>query len=150
MEQILWRSVYSRISVICAFTWLAGCASIGGYPANPYSSDADLAAFVAHSGPDAIQAYYGSQPIYREALRNRIIYSRIAAYDIEYQNFQSNLLKESNLENISADMVVLGLNGAGATAGGAALKASLAAASRLRCAVSLITITGRTRFATRS
>lgn len=114
---------------ICVLSWLTGCASIGGYPANPYSSESDLAAFVASSGPAAIQAYYTAPAFEREELRNRIIYSRIAAYDIEYQAFQANLIKEANIENISADLIVLGLNGAGATAGGAGLKAALAAAS---------------------
>ncbi|WP_407527022.1 hypothetical protein [Methylobacterium oryzisoli] len=88
-----------------------------------------MAAFVANSGPAAIQAYYAAPTIEREALRNRIIYSRIAAYDIEYQAFQADLIKEANIENISADLIVLGLNGAGATAGGVGLKAALAAAS---------------------
>ena len=109
---------------------LAGCTAVNGYPANPIDSSADLAALRSLSAADAIIQYASeTDPTRRQGLRNTIAYNRLAAYDIAYQEFESRLSQDSNLQSVAGDLTVLTLNGIGATTGGATAKAALAAAS---------------------
>lgn len=123
------RTLFNTSTCIILLNCVSGCASLTGYPVDPTNSEADLAAFRGFSGPDQVALYFQSAPSQRQALRDLIVYARLAAYDIEFQNFQASLTRETNLENLSGDFAVLALNGLGATTRGAATKAALAAAS---------------------
>ncbi|MCI0736629.1 MAG: hypothetical protein L0Y50_10225 [Beijerinckiaceae bacterium] len=109
--------------------YVSGCASLTGYPVDPINSGADLAVLRGFNGPEQVALYFQTDPSQRQALRDQIVYARLAAYDIEFQNFQADLNREANLGNLAGDFAVLTLTGLGATTGGAATKAALAAAA---------------------
>lgn len=123
------QSMLRTSACIIILNCVSGCASLTGYPVDPINSDAELAALRGFNGSEQVALYFQTDPSRRQALRDLIVYARLAAYDIEFQNFQADLNKEANLGNLAGDFAVLTLTGLGATTGGAATKAALAAAA---------------------
>ena len=66
-----------------------------GYPDNPVDVTTDLA-LKGYFDASAIAAYHNMLPgdPARAALRNEIIYGRVAAYDVEFTDFQQKLNRE--------------------------------------------------------
>jgi hypothetical protein len=123
------QRIFTWIIFLCIAAGVAGCASLSGYPSDPVHSDAELAMYSAYENA-AVEAYFRAQTESdRRRLRDRIVYTRLAAYDVEFQTFTEKLNKESGLGNLSGDFALLILNGIGATTGGAATKAAMNAAS---------------------
>ncbi|MBV8564929.1 MAG: hypothetical protein JO273_05690 [Methylobacteriaceae bacterium] len=109
---------------------LGSCSTVEGYPVDPENTSAVLGSLQAYFDP-AMDAQYNASfdPVFRRQLRDTIVLNRLRAYDIEYDIFQRKLFGDSNALSVGGDLVVLALNGAGATTGGAATKAALSAAS---------------------
>jgi hypothetical protein len=116
---------------------LAGCASVEGYPKRLDETQQYVTEVDAFVSPMAVLNYNAEVinpppnvgPTQLIADRNTIVTARIYAIDVNYHNFVRDLTTQQNVGNIGADWVVLALNGVGATAGTAAAKAALAAAS---------------------
>jgi hypothetical protein len=116
---------------------LAGCASVEGYPKRVEDSQqyvTEVDGFVSPTvilkyNADVINPPPGVSPAQLMVERNTIVTARIYAIDVNYHNFVRDLTTQQNVGNVGTDWVVLALSGIGATAGSAAAKAALAAAS---------------------
>jgi hypothetical protein len=124
--------------------WIAllapSCSAVQGYPDSPENTTVVLQRLKGQFDPnsDAEQEYYGHCPretcppltIERQRqLRDFIVYSRLRAYDIEFDEFERSLFQDSNLMSTGSDLAVLALNGLAATTGTAQIKSGLSAAS---------------------
>lgn len=110
---------------------LGACSPIRGYPADPEDTTATLSALQAYFAVEK-DAQYSQLPAgspQRLNLRNEIVLNRIRAYDIEFDDFEKRLNGDANSLTVGGDLVLLILNGLGATTGAASTKAALAAAS---------------------
>lgn len=110
---------------------LTGCAATGGYPDNPVDLATDLAPLKAYFDANEIAAYQAMAPNdpRRLPLRNEIIYGRVAAYDVEFTEFQQRLNRERLIPDAAADTAVAVMGGAGAALSSAATKTALLAAT---------------------
>lgn len=109
---------------------LGACSPIQGYPADPEDTTTTLNALQAYFAVEK-DAQYSQLPAgspQRLNLRNEIVLNRIRAYDIEFDDFEKRLNGDANSLTVGGDLVLLILNGLGATTGGGATKAALAAA----------------------
>src|SRR5262249_28286306 len=123
------RSMFKRFIVLAIVACCtAGCASSGGYPDNPTDAAADLGALRIYFYPEIISQYFAT-PVgtSRKALRNEIIYARLAAYDIEYAKFQQAIYSERTLTDTTGDLTILVLSALGASLASTATKTALAA-----------------------
>jgi hypothetical protein len=68
-------------------------------------------------------------PTSRRAVRDKIIFRQLAAYDLEYERFERRLTGNENVFAIATDTTVLGLGAAGSVVGGQTAKSALAAAT---------------------
>jgi hypothetical protein len=110
------------IAFLC-LTLVASCASMSGYPPASIDQNAELKSLQPYFSPDKVNSCADKQ------CRNEIISGRLRAVDLNYYAFVKVLFEQYSASTLSADIIVLGLNAAGAVAGGAATKAALAAAS---------------------
>jgi len=110
---------------------LVGCAATGGYPDNPVDVATDLAPLKGYFDSSKIVGYQAMLPTDpgRAPLRNEIIYGRIAAYDIEFTDFQQRLNRERLIPDATADVAVAAMGGVGAAVASAATKTALLAAT---------------------
>lgn len=127
------RSTIPAIGATAALLILAlsACAPVRGYPSDPQDTTATLAALQPYFGV-AKDAEYSSLAIGspgRQQLRDEIVFNRIRAYDIEFDDFEMRLNGDANSLTVGSDLLLLVLNGLGATTGTVATKAALAAAS---------------------
>jgi hypothetical protein len=131
----LWATVdvICRLSLILAATAVASCSIVEGYPHDPEDTAATLTKLAPYFDSAKDDEYLAAQAINDEAnarkLRDSIVMNRMHAYDIEYDNFKKSLTSYGNTLTTGSDLVVLILNGVGATIGGAGAKSALAAAS---------------------
>ncbi len=123
------RGRWRVLPVILLSVQLAACASFQGYPEDPSDPATDLIAFQDYFKPEKIESYLAAQGDARRAIRDEVVYGRLAAYDIEFSKFRRAINSQSNFTNVSGNVAALGLSGAGAVAGGVTTKAILAAAS---------------------
>jgi hypothetical protein len=110
-----------------------GCASITGYPSRSTNTKSDLAALAIYNASNVIELYNAKDNSARNGktpldYRNDVVNGRLAAIDIQYNQYQRSLYEEGIGTNILADWVVLGLGGATTVVGGAATKAAFGAA----------------------
>jgi hypothetical protein len=109
---------------------ITSCSAIQGYPSDPNDSSAVLASLQPYFQPSEMDTYIQeTNSAQRQQLRDIIVLSQVRAYDIEFNNFEKSLYTSGNGISTGSDLVLLVLNGLGATLGGAATKAALAAAS---------------------
>src|SRR5258707_3945072 len=109
---------------------LGGCASIGGFPDDVVSHDNDLANTQQYFADSVIPDYLKlTAEADRKLYRDRIVYGRLHAYDVQYKQFLKALSTESGSINLGADLISLGFSGLAATTGTASTKAALAAVS---------------------
>jgi hypothetical protein len=121
---------FFRVLAISVAGLVASCGAIQGYPPDPENSRAVLASLQRYFQPSQEDAYIQeTDPIQRRQLRDIIVLSQVRAYDIEFNGFERSLYAAGNGMSTGSDLVLLVLNGLGATLGGAATKAALAAAS---------------------
>lgn len=107
---------------------MGGCAPFTGYATDP-ASDSSL--------PPDLQAGFGqtlkdnyvdaSDATTRRAIRDKIIYRQLSAYDLEFENFERSLTGNENIFSIVTDTTVLGVGAAGTIVGGETAKSALAA-----------------------
>lgn len=122
---------YVRVIAGLAFGLiLNGCAAIEGYPPDPENTTTTLTSLQGFFDPKWETQYNAeSDPAKRQTLRDTVVLSRMRAYDLEFDDFERTLYKGGTGLPTAADLIVLILNGLGATTGVAATKAALAAAS---------------------
>lgn len=118
-------------SLICCVLSAAGCAATGGYPDNPVDVATDLAPLKGYFDAGAIAAYHNMSPSDpgRAALRNEIIYGRVAAYDVEFTDFQQKLNRERLIPDATGDIAIAVMGGVGSAVASAATKTALLAAT---------------------
>jgi hypothetical protein len=110
---------------------VAGCAATGGYPDNPVDVATDLAPLKGYFDANLIAAYQTMTPgdPGRLALRNEIIYGRVAAYDIQFTQFQQRLNRERLIPDATGDIAIAVMGGVGSAVASAATKTALLAAT---------------------
>src|SRR5439155_19071954 len=107
-----------------------GCAAFEGFPPETIPPDEELATLQPYFAPDILVRYDAiADPAARRQFRDGAVYARLRAYDINFKVFERALAGESGGFLVGSDLIVLGLNAAGAVTGGAATKAILHAAS---------------------
>lgn len=104
-----------------------GCASYRAYPKRAASASQELPHLVHYFTEDVMAMYKTNSD--KSAYRTEVVMGRLRAIDLLFLQFTQAINKEKNGTQIATDWAVLGLSGAGATAGGAATKAMLAAIS---------------------
>jgi hypothetical protein len=116
---------------MCCVLSVAGCAATGGYPDNPVDAATDLAPLKSYFDSSQIAAYQGMTPgdPKRVALRNEIIYGRVAAYDLEFIEFQKRLNRERSIPDATGDIAIAVMGGVGAAVASPATKTALLAAT---------------------
>jgi hypothetical protein len=123
----MFRSVLLVIAV--AFLTSA-CAALGGYPNNPTTTKDEMKALSAYFDPAEI-LQYKTMPAgaARQAFRDEVVYGRLAAYDIEFSQFQQDINAERGLTDTTGDLTTLTLTALGATGLEAGTKTALSAAA---------------------
>jgi hypothetical protein len=113
---------------------VGGCAAFTGYPSNYQNTAAVISADEPYL--NAGVRTIGDNPddtarngFTRQQYRDAVVFRRLEVIDLNYYDFESKLTGQYNALDVGADLVVLILNGLGATTGAAATKAALAAAS---------------------
>jgi hypothetical protein len=117
---------------IIAFCGLlaTACAPLSGYPEEVADPEVEVTSLEPYFNPEVMKTYAAkTDPVQREQYRNEVIYGRLRALDIRFNQFTKAISEDHSLYSIGADWIVLALNAAGATTGGAAAKSALAAAS---------------------
>jgi hypothetical protein len=113
---------------------LAGCSALSGYPTNYQNTDAVLAADAPYLSADVrtnatVPNDSARGGLSQQQYRDTVVYRRIEVIDINYYDFESKMVGSYDALALGTDLTALILNGFGATTGGAATKAALAAAS---------------------
>ena len=108
---------------------LAACAPLLGYPRDPEDTDATLTRLTPYFDGSKDVEYAHAPPAAKTNIRNEIMFARMRAYDITFADFEKRLYGDGNAVTLGSDLVGLILAGLTATAGGAATKSALGAAS---------------------
>jgi hypothetical protein len=126
------RVMCGRLGLLfLTFIAFSGCAASNGYPDNPIDAAADLAPLKAYFDANLIASYQAmaaNDPM-RVSVRNQIIYGRVAAYDVEFAEFQQRLNRERLFPDAAADTAVAVMGGVGTAVGGIAAKNALLGAT---------------------
>ncbi len=118
-----------RAAVVLIVGLTAACSAIEGYPADPQPGTA-LASLQQKYFADKIEEdYEKADGDERQALRDKIIYARIQAYDIQFSQFQRALNVNANALNVGTDIIAVALGGIGAVIADSTTKSILAASS---------------------
>jgi hypothetical protein len=122
---------FQAFSLMCCVLSVAGCAATGGYPDNPVDVATDLAPLKGYFDSNLIAAYQAMTPgdPKRLALRNEIIYGRVAAYDIQFAEFQQRLNRERSIPDATGDIAIAVMGGVGSAVASTATKTALLAAT---------------------
>jgi hypothetical protein len=109
---------------------LSACASVGGFPDDVIPADTDLTNAQQYFDGAIVADYLKlTSETDRRPYRDRIVYGRLHAYDVQYKQFLKALSLESGSVALGADLVSLAFSGLAATTGDAPTKAALAAVS---------------------
>lgn len=111
---------------------VSGCAAInnGGAPASSFSLQDDINALEKAFSPAASIEQANASGATKE-VRNKFIDGRMALYDIRYREFIQKLGGNKQILDTTSDILLLGLNAAGALTGGVQAKANLAAGAMM-------------------
>jgi hypothetical protein len=122
---------FQAFSLMCCVLSVAGCAATGGYPDNPVDAATDLAPLKSYFDANLIASYQTMTPgdPRRLALRNEIIYGRVAAYDIQFAEFQQRLNRERSIPDATGDIAIAVMGGVGSAVASTATKTALLAAT---------------------
>lgn len=117
--------VMKLLSMIIISIVLSSCASLTAYPDRSTNPQAELKAMDMYLQPTVITKYESDKDqdrngLTKRAWRNEIVNARVRAADLHFNRFLQRLFQEGVGLGIATDWIVLGLNGAGALAGGAA------------------------------
>jgi len=116
---IPWRRFfYTRLSktlVLLQAFLISGCAVFIGFPPRVTDRSKDLEALQAEIDAKAIT---GCLVTPSEACRNKIIAARTYAVDLQFSSFEEDLFRQARETGFAATLTTLGLNAAGAVAGG--------------------------------
>lgn len=120
--------------VVLALLAASGCSTLTGYPVSSSDDAVEIAADAKYFAAEVTGNARSSSDkdragLSQRAYRDAVVYGRLHAINIRYDEFERTLTGTSNKLNLGADLAVLALNGFGATIGGATAKAALAAAS---------------------
>jgi hypothetical protein len=120
------RTILLLVSLV-----LSACAAITGYPRQPKSLPTTMTSLDQSTISDLITEYNasGTSTDQKKVIRDRIIYSDISQIDQNFNDFKVGLNSQENILSVGTTFTSLALAGLGATIGGAATKAALAAAS---------------------
>jgi len=125
--------VIRLLGFICIAGSVASCSITEGFPRDPEDTAATLTKLAPYFDSAKDDEYLAAQAKNDEAsaraIRDSIIMNKMHAYDIEYDDFKKSLTSYGNGISTGSDLVVLILNGFGATTGSAETKSALAAAS---------------------
>ena len=123
------RSSAGAFILLSVLAITSSCAPIRGYPDNPDDNDQTIKSLQAFIADARVKYYTNTDFGTAKTLRDRIVYSEMQIYEIEFTDFQQKLWGDNNLLTTGGDLTALILNGLGATTGNAATKSALAAAS---------------------
>jgi hypothetical protein len=116
--------------LVAAAIGASSCSAVQGYPKDPENNRQILASLQPYFQPSQEQDYLSIvDPQARQQRRDVVVLSRVRAYDIEFDKFEKTLYGSGTGLTTASDLILLVLNGLGATVGGAATKTALAAAS---------------------
>jgi hypothetical protein len=120
-----------RIVLLLMPLVLSACAAVTGYPKQPKSLPTTISSLDESTLSGLIAEYNSTSTSadQKKVIRDRIIYSDISQIDQQFNKFKVNINSQENILSIGTDFISLALAGLGATLGGAATKAALAAAS---------------------
>lgn len=121
----------SAIFLLFLSTILLGCAAAGGYPENPVDPATEIGPLTNYFDAKKMLLYQSMAPNdpQRMALRNEIIYGRVAAYDVEFTQFQIRLNRERIIPDAAADSAIAVMGGVGTAVAATATKTALLAAT---------------------
>jgi hypothetical protein len=127
------RRSLGAIQILISALIVTGCATVTGYPTRSVDVKSELDALSYYTNAEVIKIYNSPDDSGRggktkKDFRNEVVNGRLAAIDIQYNCYQKRLYEEGIGTSILADWVVLGLGGATAVTGSAAVKAALGAA----------------------
>jgi hypothetical protein len=126
-EKFIVNSSFRILGCVSLFS-LATCATFRGYPDQVVTtSDAksEMTGYIGPTGADMAPCVASPTAL----CRNQIIDAQVFVIDAEYNDFIRDLNQSSGLTNLTTDAITLTLGGLGATIGGTATKAALAAAA---------------------
>jgi hypothetical protein len=128
------RSSIDAIGLVVTCILLSACEALSGYPASVQDDAAVINADQPYFSPNVRSI--GESPLdsdrgglTQRQYRDMVVYRQLEAIDLRYFEFEAALTSTYNTLDVAADLAVLVLSGFGATTGGAATKAALAAAS---------------------
>ena len=110
-----YRMLGKVLVLLHAILLMSGCAVFMGFPARVTDPSADLATLQNDIGAAAITTCLATPS---EACRNKIIAGRMYAIDIQFSGFEEDLFRQTREAGFVATVTTLGLNAAGAVAGG--------------------------------
>ena len=120
--------------LVIAGVLLSACQTLSGYPTSVQDDTAVISAAQPYFSPNV--RTIGESPsdsdrggLTQRQYRDIVVYRQLEAIDLRYYEFEASLTSTYNTLDVAADLAVLVLSGFGATTGGAATKAALAAAS---------------------
>ncbi len=127
------RSLTQRMRVFAIFAQalsaltLVGCAAMKGYPERSGDPAAELQKLDKYFAPDIIDQYDGkTSETERRAFRDEVVNGQIRTIDLHFNSFVQSVSQESVQTNLGTDVLLLGLNGAGAVVAASTAKTILA------------------------
>lgn len=111
-----YRKLGALLISLPAILFLSGCAALMGFPSRVTDRSTDLKSL--QPTIDA-QAITGCLAVENEACRNKIIAARTYAVDLQFSAFEEDLFRQAREAGFATTLTTLGLNAAGAVAGGA-------------------------------
>lgn len=124
---------YSILFCILAFALgLGGCSSMNGFPERSSNAEAQIKTLQKlYFLPDTdVLAIYEKTPDEdKAAFRNKVLYGRMLALDLQFSLFQEALYKEGVSTNLALDMMGVAVGGAGAAVTNASASRILSALS---------------------
>ena len=129
-RDILTRTTACRVVFITVgLAALTSCAVVDGYEKPPEAASVVEARRTTYYGAHADDTYYAASSTDRQTIRDELVYGKMQVLEDDFLSFERALNSAGNYVSLGSDLTVLVLNGIGATAGGAATKSALAAAS---------------------
>jgi len=101
---------------LCAMLFLAGCASMSNAPKRSGDMVAELKALEPYFSASVIKTYDSlkTKPYDQRGYRDEVIFGRIRAIDLHYNQFINDISREDKGMNIGTDSAVLLLDAGGA------------------------------------
>lgn len=129
MDHRTHRIAVLSTSIMCV-VWLAGCSTLQGYQRRPDTKALRSARRDTFFGPTSESDYKAAQnEADRKRLRDALVYGKMLVIEDDFQDLERALNGTGNSLSSGSDLIILALNGLGATTGGTATKSALSAAS---------------------